>query len=71
MVHYIKTNNVFCFCLFFQFLRIMAEEKMEFDIDELKSIMALMNNKGIKNAIQSLLKVSGANNTEEKIQPGM
>ena len=49
----------------------MAEEEVEFDVDELKSIMALMNNKGIKNAIQSILKVSGANNTEEKTQPGM
>ena len=49
----------------------MAEENIEFNVDELKSVMAIMQNKKMQAAIQSLLKVSDVNTTEERITPGM
>ena len=61
---------MFLFC-FFQFMWIMSEENIEFNVDELKSVMAIMQNKKMQEAIQSLLKVSEVNTTEEKITPGM
>ena len=49
----------------------MSEENIEFNVEELKSVMALMKNKKMQEAIQSLLNVSGVKTTEEKNTPGM